>query len=69
MDLIEEILISMYRFFKETQPPKSLKDYNFFYFLKNTNIFQMIYIYSRIEEKFIQHYLTFQSNKNRTPLC
>ena len=31
MDLIEEILTFRYRFFEETQPPKSLKDYKYFY--------------------------------------
>ena len=30
MDLIEEILISRYRFFEETQPLKSFKDYKYF---------------------------------------
>ena len=30
MDLIKEILTARYRFFEETQPPKNLKDYNFF---------------------------------------
>ena len=30
MDLIEKILTSRYRFFEKTQPPKSLKDYNYF---------------------------------------
>ena len=31
VDLIEEIMTSRYRFFEETQPPKSLKDYKYFY--------------------------------------
>ncbi len=31
MDLTEEILTFKYRFFKETQPPNSLKDYKYFY--------------------------------------
>ena len=31
MDLIEEILTTRYRFFEETQPPKSLQDYKYIY--------------------------------------
>ena len=31
MDLTEEILTPRYRFFEETQPLKSLKDYKYFY--------------------------------------
>ena len=31
MDLIEEILTSKFRFFKDIQPLKSLKDYKYFY--------------------------------------
>ena len=31
MDLTEEILTSRYRFFEETQPPNSFKDYKYFY--------------------------------------
>ena len=31
MDLTEEILTSRYMFFEKTQPPKSLKDYKYFY--------------------------------------
>ncbi len=50
MDLIKDILTSMYRFFEKTQPPKSLKDY--------TNVY-----FSRTEGKFISLHLTFQSNK------
>ena len=33
MDLTEEILTSRYRLFKETQPPKSLKDYKYFFMI------------------------------------
>ena len=31
MDLTEEILTSRYKFFEETQPPKSLKGYKYIY--------------------------------------
>ena len=48
MDLIEEIL-TLYRFFEETQPPKSLKDYKYIYiyifkykYFSNDFIFQEV---------------------------
>ena len=31
MDLTKEILTSRYRVFEKTQPPKSLKDYKYFF--------------------------------------
>ena len=64
VDLIEEILTSRYRFFEETQPSKSLKNYKyFFFFFWKIQIFFKWFYFLRTNRKFIQLHLTFQSNK------